>query len=114
MYILIFVLVMVTPLALLFLGLAWRTHPPKRESAKLAYRTALSAKNDETWAFAHLHLSRLWIRVGLILTILTVFLMVVWRDIYLSIFLWLIGGQMLLVCITAFLVDGLLKTSFDP
>lgn len=113
MYILIFILVMITPLTLLLLGLFWQKHPPKRQDAKLAYRTTLSSKNDETWTFAHRHLSRLWIRIGLILSALSCFLMVVWREIYMDIFLWVIGGQMVLLCISAFLIENLLKMTFD-
>ena len=113
MYIFIFALVMLTPLCLLFVGLRWRSHPPQRQTARIAYRTPLSSKNDETWAFAHRHLSKLWIRIGLILSIVSAFLMVMWRDIYLDVFLWIIGGQMLLLCISAFLIEGLLKTTFE-
>lgn len=113
MYLLIFILVMITPLALLTIGLHWRSHPPKRQGTWLAYRTELSSKNDETWVFAHRHLSKLWIRVGLILTVLSAFLMVMWRENYLDFFLWIIGGQMFLLCITALLIESLLKATFE-
>lgn len=113
-YYVMFALVLVTPLSLLFLGLHWRSHPPKRDGGLLAYRTALSEKNDETWAFAHRHIAKLWIRIGVLLTAVSCILMVVWRDNANSFFLWLIGGQMVFLCLSAFLVEGLLKATFDP
>jgi len=30
-----------------------------------------------------------------------------------TLFLWLIGGQMIFLCLSAFLVDGLLKANFN-
>ena len=69
MYYLAFLLVMATPLALLVIGLVWRAQPPKRDGSGLAYRTALSDRSDETWAFAHRHISRLWTRLGLLVAI---------------------------------------------
>lgn len=113
MYYIIFALVLVTPLVMLAVGLVWRVHPPKREGGRLAYRTALSEKNDETWAFAHRHLSKLWIRIGFLLTVVSSVVMVVGREGCQSFFLWLIGGQMVFLCLSAFLVDGLLKATFD-
>ena len=113
MYYLAFLLVMATPLALLVIGLVWRSHPPKRDGSGLAYRTALSDRSDETWVFAHRHISRLWTRLGLLLAIVSAALMVVFRASYSGFCLWLIGGQMVFLCISAFLVEGLLKASFD-
>lgn len=113
MYYLAFLLVMATPLVLLAFGIIWRSNPPKRNSSRLAYRTALSDRSDETWAFAHRHITRLWTRLGLLLAIVSAVLMVVFRNSYSGFFLWLIGGQMVFLCISAFLVESLLKASFD-
>lgn len=113
MYYLAFLLVMATPLALLFIGLLWRSRPPKRGGSGLAYRTALSDRSDETWAFAHRQIARLWVRLGLLLAIVSAVLMVAFRDSYSGFFLWLVGGQMVFLCISAFLVESLLKASFD-
>lgn len=113
MYYLTFVLVMLTPLALLLVGLRWKLRPPKREGSGLAYRTALSSRTEETWNFAHRHLAKLWVRIGLILSVVSILLMVFLKAHYTSFALWLIGGQMVLLCVSAFLVDSLLKAAFD-
>lgn len=113
MYYLIFALVLITPLALLIIGLFWKLHPPKLKGSSFAYRTALSSRNEETWRFAHRHISNLWIRLGILLTVVSAILMVVLKEDYTVFFLWIIGGQMVFLCISAFLVENLLKAAFD-
>lgn len=61
MYYVLFVFAMLTPVLMAVVGLIWRIHPPKRDGGFLAYRTALSSKTEETWAFAHRHISKLWL-----------------------------------------------------
>lgn len=113
MYYLVFALVMVTPLAMLVIGLYWKVHPPKLEGSGLAYRTSLSTRNEETWNFAHRHVAKLWIRIGFLLSLLSILLMTLFRESYFNYFLWVIGGQMVFLCISAFLVEGMLKSAFD-
>lgn len=113
MYYLIFALVMVTPLALFVIGLFWRVHPPKLEGSGFAYRTALSSRSEEAWRFAHRHITKLWIRLGVLLAGVSAVLMVLLKESYTVFFLWIIGGQMVFLCISAFLVESLLKASFD-
>ena len=107
------ILTMLTPVAMLVVGLRWRKHPPRREGNGLAYRTALSEQNEDTWHFAHAHLSKLWVRLGLALTVVSAGAAYFGRSLLGSLFLWLIGGQMIFLCLSAFLVDGLLKANFN-
>lgn len=104
---------LVTPLAMLIVGLYWKIKPPKRGGSGLAYRTALSDRTEETWAFAHRRISKLWIYDGLLLSVVSVILIVALKARFTDFFLWLIAGQMVLLCISAFLVEGLLKSFFD-
>ena len=113
MYYAIFALVMVTPAALFAVGIWWKVSPPKRNGSGLAYRTALSDRSDETWAFTHKHIARLWTRIGVIEAVLSAALMVFLREHCMSFFLWLIVGQVALMCVSVFLVDMLLKNAFD-
>ena len=113
MYYLVFALVLLTPLAMLITGLAWRLRPPRRQGRGFAYRTAMTEKNEAVWAFAHRHISKLWIRLGLMLTLVVSLLMIFLSQHYPSFFLWVIGGEMVFLCLSAFLVDGLVKSSFD-
>ena len=76
------ILTMLTPVAMLAVGLRWRKHPPRREGNGLAYRTALSEQNEDTWRFAHSVFGRIWYRTGLILLPVTLaaMLLVFGRD----------------------------------
>lgn len=107
------IIALIPPIAILAVGVFWTVSPPKFQSKGLAYRTSLSSASEEAWSFAHHHCARLWVRIGLILLVVSVILLVVFPDNRKDYFLWLIGGQMVLFCISAFLVDTLLKNSFD-
>ena len=104
---------MLAPVAMFVIGLVWKVNPPKDYRHSFGYRTALSARSQETWDFAHHHISKLWMRLGVLSGILSAVLMVVFRDHYSDFVLWLIGGQMVFLCISAFLVDTALKNGFD-
>ena len=111
-YVAALVLTMLSPALLFLTGLFWRIRPPGEDS-KVAYRTALSTRSPETWRFAHRHCAKLWLRLGILLGILTAVLMTVFRAHYQSFWLWLIGGQMLFLCLSIFFLDLLLKNCFD-
>ena len=107
------ILTMLTPVAMLAVGLRWRKHPPRLEGNGLAYRTALSEQNEDTWRFAHANLSKLWVRLGLALAVVSAGAAYFGRSLLGTLFLWIIGGQMIFLCLSAFLVDGLLKANFN-
>lgn len=113
MYYASFALSMLAPLSLFIIGLIWRSNPPKNRNAMFSYRTELSLKNDDTWAFSHHHIAKLWVRIGIIAMSITVFLMVYLKDIYGSLLLWILAGQMIFLCATVFFVDALMKAIFD-
>lgn len=54
------VMALLIPLTMLFFGRRFEKKPPKRINAVFGYRTARSMKNEDTWAFAHRHIGRLW------------------------------------------------------
>ena len=112
MYPICVLIALLPPIAMLAVGIWWKVSPPKLEGKGLAYRTQLSTKSPEAWAFAHRHCARLWVRVGAILLVVTVALLFLFPDNIGDYVLWLIGGQMVLFCLSAFLVDLLLKNSF--
>ena len=113
MYTLSFLLAMASPVCIFGVGLLWRLKPPAYLSKGLAYHTTLTAKSPEAWTFAHQHCARLWLRIGLILGVLTAILMTALREHYSKFVLWLIVGQMVILCASVFLVDMLLKNVFD-
>lgn len=112
MYILFFFLALLAPAAMFLLGLRWKLKSPKF-GGSFAYHTALSSRSQACWDFAHRHISMLWLRIGLFTGVLAAVLMLVLKSSYQSWVLWMIGGEMVLFCLSAVLVDSLLKSAFD-
>lgn len=105
---------LVIPIALAVVGLIWHIRPPKKESSSLlAYRTDLSQRSGETWAFAHKMCARLWLRMGVVLGGATLALLVILRQDCQPYLLWVIVGQMALLCVSVLIVDLALKGGFD-
>ena len=48
---------------------------PKEINWAIGYRTAMSMKNEDTWAFAHREIGRLWTKWGVILAAATAVVM---------------------------------------
>ena len=66
MYIPYFIVVMLSPAAMLLVGLLWKISPPPYQSTGLAYNTELTRKDPDAWMAAHHHCARLWVRIGVI------------------------------------------------
>ena len=113
MYVLSFAVAMLAPVAILAVGIWWKVSPPPFQAKGLAYRSALSCASPEAWTFAHKICAKLWLRIGLLLALLTAGLMWFLRESYQSFVLWLLVAQMAFFCISAFLVELLLKGTFD-
>ena len=114
MYPIYVLIALLPPVAMLIVGIWWKVSPPKMEGKGLAYRTQLSTKSPEAWAFAHKHCARLWVRMGVILTATAGIAMYLLRDQdYQTFLIWILAGEMALFCVSAFLVDALLEANFE-
>ncbi len=113
MYTLYFIVVMLAPAAMLIVGLMWKISPPPYQSKGLAYSTELTRKDPDAWAMAHRHCARLWTRIGMISGAVSAALMIQFKEHYVSFWLWLIVGQMVLFCVSVFMIDLLLKNMFS-
>ncbi len=113
MYIFYFALVMLSPAAMLIVGLMWKISPPPYQAKGLAYSTELTRSNPKAWAAAHRHCARLWTRTGVVSGAASVFLMVLFKENYSTFWMWLIVGQMALFCVSVFMIDLLLKNTFS-
>lgn len=113
MYIFYFALVLLAPAAMVIVGLTWKISPPTYQAKGLAYSTELTRKDSEAWAAAHRHCSRLWIRTGIISGAASALLMILFQESYSAFWMWLIVGQMVLFCVSVFMVDLLLKNTFS-
>ena len=107
-----FAVVMLSPAAMLVVGLLWKISPPPYRSKGLAYSTELTQKNPDAWAMAHRHCARLWTRIGIISGAASAALMILFQEDCSSFWVWLIVGQMVLFCVSVFMIVLLLKNTF--
>ena len=112
MYIFYFALVMLSPAAMVIVGLMWKISPPPYQAKGLAYSTELTRKDPEAWSTAHRHCSSLWMRIGIISGAASAALMILFQEDCSSFWVWLIVGQMVLFCVSVFMIDLLLKNTF--
>ena len=70
-YIEIFIVNLIIPAVMLFGGYMMKTCPPRSISRWVGFRTALSMKNADTWAFAHACCGRVWWKAGWISLVLS-------------------------------------------
>ena len=63
-YIEILIVNLIIPAVMLFGGYMMRKCPPRNISRWVGFRTALSMKNEDTWAFAHACCGRVWWKTG--------------------------------------------------
>lgn len=71
-YIFLFLCNLLIPLIMLIAGYSMYKNPPKEINGLVGYRTAMSRKNKDTWAFAHNYCGKLWMKSGGSLLIPTV------------------------------------------
>lgn len=63
------------PLTMIGFGRYFLIHAPKEINYIFGYRTSMSMKNKETWVFAHHYCGKIWYVGGIILLIITAFVM---------------------------------------
>ncbi len=71
-FIAMFLCNLLMPSIMVIAGYCMYKNPPKEINGLIGYRTAMSEKNKNTWAFAHDYCGKLWIKSGIILLVPTV------------------------------------------
>ncbi len=71
MHIFLCVMAMLIPLTMVAIGAYWKGNAPKKVNWIYGYRTTMSMKNEETWAFAHRYHAQVWLWSGVILAALS-------------------------------------------
>lgn len=66
---------MLIPFTMLGFGKYFIKNTPKEINMVFGYRTTRSMKNKDTWEFAHSYCGKLWLRIGVIMFILSVIAM---------------------------------------
>lgn len=70
----------IVPLVLLGVGLYYTKCPPEKIYTDFGYKTPLTLKNEDIWAFAHQCCGKAWIKLGLIMIPISVAIMIIPRG----------------------------------
>ena len=113
MYYLVFAAAMLRPLAMVVIGFKWVFKPPAFLSGGLSYRTAITEKSEEAWYFSHTYCGELWYRFGFFALVISVVLLLVFKNSYQKFVLWLFFAQGAVMCGSIFMIELFLKNLFD-
>ena len=80
MFIFLSVCLLLVPLSMIILGYTWKDKPPKDRQGSSGYRTTMSRMNDETWRYAHRCWGWINFVLGIILVILSIFILILTKD----------------------------------
>lgn len=80
MFIFYFIVLLLIPATMIGIGYAWKKHPPKTINCISGYRTTMSMKNQDTWDFAHIQMSKYWPYLGWFIGIVSIILLFILRD----------------------------------
>ncbi len=110
------VTLLLCPLVMVGFGALFYKKPPKTINSLYGYRTSRSMKNEQTWAFAHRYIGKLWLWLGAVLGLCTLALFFVFptEEQAAGIFLlcWL-GVELIVLIAPIFPTERALKRHFD-
>lgn len=70
----------VIPLMILLIGVLFYYKAPKKINYIYGYRTSMSMKNQETWRYAHQVCGKMWIGIGLFMSIVTALTLMIFLN----------------------------------
>lgn len=116
-FIAMFLCNLLMPSIMVIAGYCMYKNPPKEINGLIGYRTAMSEKNKDTWAFAHDCCGKLWIKSGIILLVPTVLVQIPFaksgEDVVGTVTLVIEAVQVLALIGSVILVEKALKRTFD-
>lgn len=109
--------IFIIPLITIIVGTSMKKSVPKKVNDIWGYRTSMSMKNEETWKFAQSYCGKLWLKLGIITTIVSIIavsiLINLSEDIFEKVTYILIIVQTIVLVISVFVVEKALKNNFD-
>lgn len=116
-YVMMFICNLLIPIVMLTCGFLMYKKPPKEINGVIGYRTTMSRKNKDTWAFAHDYCGKLWIKLGLLLLILTIIIQIPFvhssENAIGCMTLVVEGIQLAVILVSIVFVERALKKTFD-
>ena len=80
MVIFYFIVLLLIPATMIVIGYVWKNHPPNTINCIYGYRTTMSMKNQDTWDFAHMQMSKYWPYLGWSMGIISMILLYMFRN----------------------------------
>ena len=116
-YIGMFICNLLMPLLMIIGGYWMYKKPPGDINGLVGYRTTMSRKNKDTWAFAHDYCGKLWLRAGVILLVPSIIVQIPFShadDNTVGILTGMIETVQLIILLgSIFFVERALKRTFD-
>lgn len=105
-------LLLMVPIITLIAGYLMHRHTPKSINGLVGYRTSRSMINQDTWNFANKYCASLWIKLGVVSSIVSILIFIVF-DINEFISIVIIMIQTFLLLLSIIPVEKALKKTFD-
>ena len=105
-------LLLMVPIITLITGYLMYRHTPKSINGLVGYRTSRSMINQDTWNFANKYCASLWIKLGIITTVIS-FLIYILFDVNEIVSIVIVLIQTFLLLLSIIPVEKALKKTFD-
>lgn len=108
----ILIILLIVPFITLITGYLMYRHTPKTINGLVGYRTRRSMINQDTWDFANKYCASLWIKLGIITTVIS-FLIYILFDVNVIVSIVIVLIQTFLLLLSIIPVEKALKNTFD-
>ena len=108
----ILIILLIVPFITLITGYLMYRHTPKSINGLVGYRTRRSMINQDTWNFANKYCASLWIKIGIITTVIS-FLIYILFDVNEIVSIVIVLIQTFLLLLSIIPVEKALKKIFD-
>ena len=113
MFIFLLIINSLIPLMMITFGFLWKKNPPSSINWAYGYRTSMSMKNAETWKFAHMHNAKIWRWCGSIWLVVSIILMLLFKDHYEKITIWVNYIGLGIILLSLIPTEIALRRKFD-
>lgn len=103
----------IIPIFMIIIGLLWVIFPNKNRNVAIGYRTTMSMRSDETWEFAHIYISRMFLWSGLALLVLHIEFNAMSINPYKGTSRWIIFIEVAVALMTLILTEIALFRKYD-
>ena len=113
MFIFLLCMAALIPAIMIFFGIFFKYRPPKNINGICGYKTARSRQNQQTWDFAQSYYAKISLFAGIIMLIPSIALMLIFKQDYVTVVLWLVSAQVIIICLLIIPVEKAIKKNFD-